>query len=99
LPRRYSLSLHDALPIWLEVLAPCGGMESVEAAVKSGADAVYLGAKEFSARASAHNFDFEEMEKAVKYCLMCGVKAYLTANTVILDRKSTRLNSSHVSIS
>lgn len=74
----------------LEVLAPCGGMESVEAAVKSGADAVYLGAKEFSARASAHNFDFEEMEKAVKYCHMCGVKAYLTANTVIFDKECER---------
>lgn len=74
----------------LEVLAPCGSMESVEAAVKSGADAVYLGAKEFSARASAHNFDFEEMEKAVKYCHMCGVKAYLTANTVIFDKECER---------
>ena len=74
----------------LEVLAPCGGMESVEAAVKSGADAIYLGAKEFSARASAHNFDFEEMEKAVKYCHMCGVKAYLTANTVIFDKECER---------
>ena len=69
----------------LEILAPCGGFDSVEAAVKCGADAVYLGAKEFSARASAHNFDFEEMEKAVKYCHLCGVKVYLTANTVIFD--------------
>lgn len=74
----------------LEILAPCGGMESVEAAVKSGADAVYLGAKEFSARASAHNFDFDEMERAIKYCHTCGVKVYLTANTVIFDRECER---------
>lgn len=74
----------------LEILAPCGGMESVEAAVRSGADAVYLGAKEFSARASAHNFDFDEMERAIKYCHTCGVKVYLTANTVIFDRECER---------
>lgn len=71
----------------LEILAPCGGAESVEAAVKSGADAVYLGAKEFSARASAHNFDFSEIESAVKYCHTAGVKVYLTANTLIFDKE------------
>lgn len=74
----------------LEILAPCGGAESVEAAVKSGADAVYLGAKEFSARASAHNFDFSEIEKAVNYCHTAGVKVYLTANTLIFDREMER---------
>ena len=41
----------------IEILAPAGGFDSVVAAVRNGADAVYLGEKEFSARASAHNFD------------------------------------------
>ena len=44
----------------IEILAPAGGFDSVISAVRSGADAVYLGAKEFSARASAKNFDNED---------------------------------------
>ena len=47
-----------------EILAPAGSMESVLAAVKSGADAIYIGAKEFSARASAENFTTDEMRTA-----------------------------------
>ncbi len=69
----------------IEILAPCGGFESVVAAVRSGADAVYLGAKELSARAGAENFSFEEIEEAVKYCHIRGVLVYLTVNTVVFD--------------
>lgn len=68
-----------------EVLAPCGGMESVYAAVRSGADAIYLGAKEFSARASAENFDFSQLKEAVDYCHINRVKVYLTLNTIVFD--------------
>ena len=50
----------------IEILAPSGGFDSVIAAVHSGADAVYVGSKRFSARASAHNFDDEEMEQALE---------------------------------
>jgi len=42
-----------------ELLAPAGGVESFVAAVENGADAVYLGLKEYSARASAANFTVE----------------------------------------
>ena len=45
----------------LELLAPVGSFESLKAAVQNGANAVYLGGKEFSARASANNFDREEL--------------------------------------
>jgi putative protease len=69
----------------IEILAPCGGYDSVTAAVRSGADAVYLGAKEFSARAGAANFDDDELRQAVDYCHIRGVKVYLTLNTVIFD--------------
>ncbi|MBQ2688082.1 MAG: U32 family peptidase [Clostridia bacterium] len=68
-----------------EVLAPAGSMESVLAAVKSGADAIYIGAKEFSARASAENFTTDEIEKVTAYCKERGVKVYLTLNTLIFD--------------
>mgnify|MGYP000316307031 CR=1 FL=1 len=49
----------------IEILAPAGSMDSVIAAVRSGADAVYLGEKEFSARSSAHNFDENELKEGV----------------------------------
>lgn len=69
----------------IEILAPCGGFDSVVAAVRSGADAVYLGAKQLSARAGAENFSFEEIEEVVKYCHIRGVLVYLTVNTVVFD--------------
>ena len=69
----------------IEILAPAGGMDSVYAAVRSGADAVYIGAKEFSARASAHNFNIDEMRECTAYCHQRGVKVYLALNTIIFD--------------
>ena len=55
----------------IELLAPAGTWEALEAAVNAGANAVYLGGKAFGARAYASNFDREEMGKAV----------YLTASS------------------
>lgn len=69
----------------IEILAPCGGMDSVIAAVRSGADAVYLGSTSFSARAGAENFDNTELKSAVDYCHIRGIKVYLTLNTVVFD--------------
>ena len=69
----------------IEILAPAGGFDSVIAAVHSGADAVYVGAKAFSARASAHNFDAEELKECVRYCHRRGVKVHLALNTLIFD--------------
>ena len=68
-----------------EILSPVGSWEMLEAAVKSGADAVYLGAKDFSARRNAQNFTNEELKKAVEYCHIRGVKVYLTLNILIKD--------------
>lgn len=75
----------------IEILAPAGGFDSVVAAVRSGADAVYVGQKSFSARASAQNFDEEELKKAVAYCHIHGVKVYITINTVIFDDEFEKL--------
>ena len=69
----------------IEILAPAGGMDSVVAAVRSGADAVYVGAKQFSARAHAANFDISELRECTAYCHIRGVKVYLALNTVIFD--------------
>lgn len=66
----------------LEVLAPAGDEERFGAAVKYGADAVYLGRKQFGMRSSPLNFDFEPLCNAVKYAHERNVKVYLTCNTL-----------------
>lgn len=68
-----------------EVLSPVGNGEMLVAACRAGADAVYLGAKEFSARRNAENFDDNALRDAVKYCHIRGVKVYLTLNIQIKD--------------
>lgn len=68
-----------------EVLSPVGNGEMLVAACRAGADAVYLGAKEFSARRNAENFDDSALKEAVKYCHIRGVKVYLTLNIQIKD--------------
>ena len=70
-----------------EILAPAGSFESLIAAVRCGADAVYLGAESFNARGNAQNFTREKLEEAVKYCHERNVKAYLTLNTLISDEE------------
>lgn len=67
----------------MEILAPAGSPESLIAAVRSGADAVYLGGRAFSARASAKNFDDDALREAVEYCHARGVKVYLAVNTLM----------------
>lgn len=66
-----------------EVLSPVGSYEALEAAVRSGADAVYLGAKQFSARRNADNFDNDELKQAVAYCKVRNVKVYLAVNIMV----------------
>ena len=70
-----------------ELLAPAGSREALEAAVQSGADAVYMGFGAFNARQSARNFTDEEFALAVTYCHLRGVKVYLTLNTLVTDRE------------
>lgn len=68
-----------------ELLAPVGSFESLYAAVRNGANAVYLGGKLFNARAYASNFDFEELVEAVSYAHLHGVKVYITVNILLDD--------------
>ena len=68
-----------------EILSPVGNNEMLVAAVRSGADAVYFGAKDFSARRNAENFGSFELKEAIEYCHIRGVKAYLTLNILIKD--------------
>ncbi len=68
-----------------ELLAPAGSMRALEAAVMAGADAVYFGAKNFNARASAENFSDEEIAEAVKRLKTLGVKSNITMNTQLYE--------------
>ncbi|KKG10843.1 MULTISPECIES: DUF3656 domain-containing protein [unclassified Methanosarcina] len=68
-----------------ELLAPAGGMEALTAAVENGADAAYIGARAFSARGYASNFSEEELEKAIDYAHLRGVKIYVTVNTLLKE--------------
>lgn len=69
----------------IELLAPAGSWEALEAAVNAGADAVYMGGKAFGARQYASNFDREEMQKAVYFAHMHRVRLYITVNTLVDD--------------
>ena len=71
-----------------EILAPCGGMESLAAALNAGADAVYIGMKQFSARKNAENFSAEELKAACEECHRRGVKLYAALNTLVFDSEA-----------
>lgn len=70
-----------------EILAPAGSLESLKAAVNCGADAVYIGGKQFSARQNAANFDNAELKQAADLCHLHNIKIYLTVNTIIFDNQ------------
>ena len=71
----------------MELLAPAGRWEAMEAAVQNGADAVYLGCGELNARRGAENFTPDQLPRAADYCRLYGVKLYLTLNTLPSDRE------------
>ncbi|MCL2190322.1 MAG: U32 family peptidase [Defluviitaleaceae bacterium] len=70
-----------------ELLAPAGSPETLRAAVQAGADAVYMGAGKFSARAYAKNFDGEALAQAICYARENGVAVHLAVNTLMTDRE------------
>ncbi|MCT4599112.1 MAG: U32 family peptidase [Vallitalea sp.] len=74
-----------------ELLSPAGSFQSLIAAINSGCDAVYVGGKQFSARAYASNFDIDELIKAIDYCHLRGVKIYLTVNTLFKEKEIDEL--------
>ncbi len=67
------------------ILAPVGGAEQLKAALRTGADAVYLGAKGFNARRNAENFAETSLDEAVAQCHERGVKVFVTLNTLVTD--------------
>lgn len=74
-----------------ELLAPCGSLESFFAAMESGADAVYAGLREFSARARAKNFTLGQMARMLGYAHNRGRRIYITLNTLIKEQELPQL--------
>jgi len=74
----------------IELLAPAGSYEAVEAAFKAGADAVYLGGQKFGARAYAENLDQDQMMQAIDNTHLHGKKLYLTVNTLLKNKEMER---------
>ena len=70
----------------IELMAPAGSYESLEAAIKAGADSVYFGIEQLNMRARAsNNFSLDDLKKIVKRCDKAEVKTYLTLNTILYD--------------
>ena len=82
-----------------EILSPAGNFEKMKAAILYGADAVYLSGKIFGMRAAADNFTVDEMREAVAYAHECGVKVYLTLNTMPRENEYPELKEYIKSIS
>lgn len=69
----------------IELLSPAGDFERLKIALRYGADAVYVGGKDFSLRANAINFSLEELKEASKYVHSLNKKIYVTVNIVLHD--------------
>ena len=69
-----------------ELLCPVGGVDTLQAALRGGADAVYFGSKAFNARMNAKNFTDDEIPRAIDVCHEKGVRVYVTLNTLLTDR-------------
>lgn len=74
-----------------EILAPAGGKEQFFAALNSGADAVYLGLKEFNARGRAENFTIEDLQELVPFAKKQGMKVLVTLNILLKDFEFSKL--------
>lgn len=67
----------------VELLAPAGGQSAFRAALKAGADAIYLGVDKFNARRNAENFQLEDLPEITRQAHLSGVRVYLTMNIIL----------------
>jgi len=74
-----------------ELLAPAGNAESLLAAIREGADAVYLGVKDFNARMRSANFSYAALNGALSSLRKLNKKVYVAINTVFCERESDRI--------
>jgi U32 family peptidase len=69
----------------IELMAPAGSEAALAAAIRAGADSVYFGVGKLNMRARSANLSVEDLPKIVRRCRACGVKSYLTLNTIVYD--------------
>lgn len=69
----------------IELLSPAGSIDSFNAAIQTGADAIYMGLDKYNARQMANNFNLEEYIECIKYAHLRGVKVYLTINILFSE--------------
>ena len=69
----------------MEILSPAGNMECFDAAIEGGANAIYIGGKNFGARAFSPNFSNDEIILAIKKAHKYGIRVYVTVNTLIYE--------------
>lgn len=74
----------------IEILAPAGGEQSANAALRAGADAIYLGFQAFSARESAENFTLEALRRTTTLAHLLRAKVYVCLNTLVKDEECAR---------
>lgn len=74
-----------------ELLAPAGDVEAAYSAFYFGADAVYLGMKQFSARSEAVNFAPDELDAVTAYAHAIGKKVYVAVNTLVQEKETDEL--------
>ena len=91
LPIPFSFFSQYNSPMPVELLAPAGSPEALDAAVGEGADAVYLGLKNFNARMRSANFTYPRFEQALRTLGRMGKKIYVTVNTVFEQREADRM--------
>ena len=70
----------------MELLAPAGDIERLKMALLYGADAVYIGGKDYSLRANAKNFSIEEIKESCEFAHKLNKKVYVTVNIVFHDK-------------
>ena len=71
----------------MELSLPAGNIECAIAAFNGGADSVYLGLKEFSARKGAENFSFDDLRRLKEYTQIHNKKFYIALNTIVTDNE------------
>jgi len=75
----------------VELLAPAGSVEALDAAIAEGADAVYFGLKNFNARMRGTNFAWRQAEAAIEALHKKNKKAYITVNTVLQENECEKM--------
>lgn len=78
-------------PAYPELLAPAGSLEAFFAAMENGADAVYVGLRDFSARAKAKNVNLDDLAGMLRYARPLGRKIYVTLNTLVKEAELPKL--------